>query len=176
MFIQIPVQAFLLQMPSYLCHHLMMTNQRKLFMTHVACILCSNMKFFEFSFDGVVEHHIKDQYYEEMSTKSDVVSYWLRCIYCYFVSLSTIVLNSRDWSEIVWLLKISRFKINLAIGFIRKKPTGMHWLGYNDAVSWLNKAKTRIFQPTVNFEIFEIYLYFVCLPACRPASLPASLP
>ena len=37
----------------------------------------------------------------------------------------------------------------------------MHWLGYNDAVSWLNKAKTRMFQPTANFEIFEIYLYFV---------------
>ena len=23
----------------------------------------------------------------------------------------------------------------------------MHWLGYNDAVSWLNEAKIRIFQP-----------------------------
>ena len=23
----------------------------------------------------------------------------------------------------------------------------MHWLGYNDAVSWLNEVKTRIFQP-----------------------------
>ena len=33
-----------------------------------------------------------------------------------------IVLNSRDWSEIVWLPKISHFKINLAIGFIRKNP------------------------------------------------------
>ena len=47
----------------------------------------------------------------------------------------------------------------------------MHLLGYNDAVfymSWLNEAKTRIFQPTANFEIFEIYLYFVCLPACLP--------
>ena len=87
-------------------------------------------------------------------------------------SLSTLVLNSRDWSEIVWLPEISRFKISLAIGFIRKKPTGMHWLGYNDAVSWLNEARTRIFQPTANFEIFEIYLYFVCLPACQPASLP----
>ena len=87
-----------------------------------------------------------------------------------------IVLNSRDWSEIVWLPEISRFKINLAIGFIPKKPTGMHWLGYNDAVSWLNKAKTRIFQPTANFEIFEIYLYFVCLPACQPASQPAVRP
>ena len=34
------------------------------------------------------------------------------------LSLSTIVLNSRDWSEIVWLPEISRFKINLAISFI----------------------------------------------------------
>ena len=57
-------------------------------------------------------------------------------------SLSTLVLNSRDWSEIVWLPKISHLKINLAIGFVRKKPAGMHWLGYNDAVSWLNEAKT----------------------------------
>ena len=40
------------------------------------------------------------------------------------LSLSTLVLNSRDWSEIVWLPEISRFKINLAIGFIRKKT---HW-------------------------------------------------
>ena len=52
----------------------------------------------------------------------------------------------------------------------------MHWLGYNDAVSCLNKAKTRIFQPTANFEIFEIYLYFVCLPASLPACLPAIRP
>ena len=35
-----------------------------------------------------------------------------------------------------------------------KKPAGIHWLGYNDAVSWLNEVKTRIFQPTANFEIF----------------------
>ena len=48
----------------------------------------------------------------------------------------------------------------------------MHWLGYNDAVSWLNEAKTQIFQPTANFEIFEIYLYFVCLPAILPAVRP----
>ena len=45
----------------------------------------------------------------------------------------------------------------------------MHWLGYNDAVSWLNEAKTRIFQPTANFEIFEIYLYLHGLPASQPA-------
>ena len=89
-----------------------------------------------------------------------------------FTSLSTLVLNSRDWSEIVWLPEISCFKINLAISFIRKQPTGMHWLGYNDAVPSLNEAKTRIFQPTANFEIFEIRLYFVSLPASQPAVRP----
>ena len=86
----------------------------------------------------------------------------------YSVSLSTIVLNSRDWSEIVWLPEISRFKINLAISFIRKIPTGMHWLGYNDAVSLLNEVKTRIFQPIANFENFEIRLHFVSQPASLP--------
>ena len=44
----------------------------------------------------------------------------------------------------------------------------MHWLGYNDAVSWLNEAKTRIFQPTANFENFKICLYLVSQPAVRP--------
>ena len=53
-----------------------------------------------------------------------------------------------------------------------KKPAGMHWLGYNDAVSWLNEANTRVFQPTANFENFEIYLYFVCQPANQPAIRP----
>ena len=48
----------------------------------------------------------------------------------------------------------------------------MHWLGYNDAVSSLNEAKTRIFQPTANFENFEIRLYFVSLPASQPAVKP----
>ena len=38
----------------------------------------------------------------------------------------------------------------------------MHWLGYNDAVSWLDEVKTRIFQPTATIEIFKIYLCFVC--------------
>ena len=48
----------------------------------------------------------------------------------------------------------------------------MHWLGYNDAVSLLNEAKTRIFQPTANFENFEIHLYFVSQPASQPAVRP----
>ena len=91
-------------------------------------------------------------------------------------SLSTIVLNSRDWSEIVWLPKISCFKNQPCNRLYLKKPAGMHWLGCNDAVSCLNEAKTRIFQPTANFKIFEIYLYFVCQPASLPVCLPACLP
>ena len=80
-----------------------------------------------------------------------------------------LVLNSRDWSEIVWLPEISCFKINLAISFIQKKTAGMYWLGYNDAVSSLNEVKT---QPTANFENFKIHLYFVSRPACQPAVRP----
>ena len=52
----------------------------------------------------------------------------------------------------------------------------MHWLGYNDAGSSLNGAKTRIFQPTANFENFEVRLYFVSLPASQPTSQPAVRP
>ena len=52
-----------------------------------------------------------------------------------YISLSTIVLNSRDWSEIVWLPEISRFKNQPCNRLYSKKPAGMHWLGYNDAVS-----------------------------------------
>ena len=89
--------------------------------------------------------------------------------------LSTVVLNSRDWSEIIWLLEILCFKNQPCNRLYLKKPTGMHWLGYYDAVSWLNKAKTRVFQPTANFENFEIYLYFVCLPASQPACSKARL-
>ena len=39
----------------------------------------------------------------------------------------------------------------------------MHWLGYNDVISWLNEAKTRIFQPTANFEDLPVFH----LPAVR---------
>ena len=63
--------------------------------------------------------------------------------------------------------KFCALKINLAINFIQK-TAGMHWLGYNDAVSWLNEVKNRIFQPAPNFENFKIYLHFICQPAIRP--------
>ena len=55
----------------------------------------------------------------------------------------TYLIYSRDWSEIVrmtsgnFVLPCNRLYL--------KKPAGMHWLGYNDAVSWLNEAKTRTF-------------------------------
>ena len=70
------------------------------------------------------------------------------CVYVLMfakLSLSTIVLNSRNWSEIEWLPEILHFKNQPYNRFYLKKPTGMHWLCYNDAVSWLNKAKTHIF-------------------------------
>ena len=43
------------------------------------------------------------------------------------ISLSTIVLNSRDWYEIIWLPEISRFKNQPCNRFYPKKPAGMHW-------------------------------------------------
>ena len=51
----------------------------------------------------------------------------------------------------VWLPENSRFKNQPSINIFYPKNAGMHWLGCNDAVSWLNKAKTQIFQPTANF-------------------------
>ena len=60
-------------------------------------------------------------------------------------------------------------KINLAIGFIQK-PTGMHWLGYNDAVSW-QKLEYFSLQP-----IFKISKFTCILSACQPWSQPASQP
>ena len=43
------------------------------------------------------------------------------------LSLSTVVLNSRDWYEIIWLPEISRFKNQPCNRFYPKKPAGMHW-------------------------------------------------
>ena len=53
-----------------------------------------------------------------------------------------VVFNSRDWSEIIWLPEILGFKNQPCNRLYLKNPTGMHRLGYNDAVSWLNEAKT----------------------------------
>ena len=77
-----------------------------------------------------------------------------------------VVRNSRDWSEIVWLPEILHFKNQPCNRLYPKKPTGMHWLDYNDAVSWLNEANTRIFQPTVNFENLKLPVFHL------PAGLP----
>ena len=52
----------------------------------------------------------------------------------HIIKYDSIVLNSRDWSEIIWLPRNLYFKINLPKGLYRKKPAGMHWLGRNDAV------------------------------------------
>ena len=46
----------------------------------------------------------------------------------------------------------------------------MHWLGCIDAVSWLNEAKTQVFQPTAILKISKITcILSASLPACQPA-------
>ena len=47
----------------------------------------------------------------------------------------------------------------------------MHFYCCNYAVPWLNKAKDRIFQCTVNLKIskFTCISSAICLPACLPA-------
>ena len=49
-------------------------SMRRLFMTHVARVLVTNIKYFKLSFDDIVEWHITHSYHEEMSAKSTVVS------------------------------------------------------------------------------------------------------
>ena len=46
----------------------------------------------------------------------------------------------------------------------------MQWLGCNDAVPWLNEAKTQIFQPIqLIFKISKLTcILSVCLAAVRP--------
>ena len=88
---------------------------------------------------AVVEKNVKHQVRMDGQTDG-----WLL-----YISLSMVVLNSRDWSEIVWVPENLCFKNQPCNRFYPKKPTGMHWLGCNDN--------------------FEINLYFVCQPACLPA-------
>ena len=52
------------------------------------------------------------------------------------ISLSTIVLNSRDWYEIIWLPEILRYKNQLCNKFYLKNQLEC----INDAVPWLNEA------------------------------------
>ena len=47
---------------------------RKNFAILVSCVLVANIKFFNTTFDGVVEWHIKHEFYKQMSKKSEVVS------------------------------------------------------------------------------------------------------
>ena len=50
------------------------------FATHMSRVLVNNIDFFKVTFDGVVDWHIKHQFYEQMSEKSDVVSFSSTCI------------------------------------------------------------------------------------------------
>ena len=90
-----------------------------------------------------------------------------RSKYTHRVSLSTIVLNTRDWSENIWLLIILHFHIDLPKDLYLKNPAGMHWLGHNDAVSQLNKTKTLDLQLT-----YKISKLTCILSASQPANMP----
>ena len=46
----------------------------------ISRVLFCNVAFFNISFDGVIDWHIKHAYYKEMSTKSDVVCIFKYCI------------------------------------------------------------------------------------------------
>ena len=53
-------------------------------------VLIENMDFFKFSFDGVGQWHIKHEFYNEMSSKSNVVNfrvYVRTCMNCYVISI-----------------------------------------------------------------------------------------
>ena len=68
------------------------------------------------------------------------------------------------------------YKTSFTIYFTQKPP-GMHFYYCNDAVPWLNEAKSQIFRCTVIFKIskFTCILSAICLPlACLPALGPSS--
>lgn len=46
---------------------------RELFIIHVSRVLATHMEFFKFSFDGIIQWHLKHKYNEEMARKSTVV-------------------------------------------------------------------------------------------------------
>ena len=53
----------------------------------------------------------------------------------------------------------------------------MYFYWCNDAVPWLNEAKSRIFRCTVIIKNFQIHLYFVChLPTVRPGFATCAAP
>ena len=64
-------------------------------------------------------------------------------------------------------------KTSFTIDFTRKTH-GMHFYCCNDAVPWLNEAKSQILRCTVIFRKFKIHLHFICLPAL-PACLPPAV-
>ena len=61
-----------------LCQSMLPSVEDDVAITHnIAClvarVLCEYVPFFKHTYDGVVERHIKHEYYEQMSSKSEVV-------------------------------------------------------------------------------------------------------
>ena len=69
--------------------------------------------------------------------------------------------GSTDWSKLYGFQKFHALKSTL---LYPKKPAGMHWLGYNDAVSW-QKLQCFSLQPILKIT----YILSASLPAVRPS-------
>ena len=90
------------------------------------------------------------------------------------LSLSTIVLNSRDRHEKTWRPTFSRLHNTPHNTPYLKKPTGIHWLLYDNNVPSLNSVKILTVRSVENFKNFRTYQYLVWLPDCQPAIRPTS--
>ena len=69
---------------------------RKLFVVHISRILFTHVPYFRLSFDGVIEWHIKHKYYEEMTSKSEVVSFFYLKLILFFTN---IIFQGTPWSS-----------------------------------------------------------------------------
>ena len=99
------------------------------------------------------------------------------CGTCLHISLSTVVLNSRDRHEKTWRPTFSRLHNTPHNTPYPKKPTGIHWLLYDNNIPSLNSVKILTVRSVENFKVFEpTSIWSDCQPASQTASLPAVRP
>ena len=78
-------------------------------------VLFNNVAFFKLSFDGVINWHIKHEYYKEMSTKSDVV-----CICKYHIYTSIGI--TCNWKDYLWIMFLFPQSIHRCLLHIYRCP------------------------------------------------------
>jgi len=72
----------------------------------------------------------------------------------WFISLSMVVLNSKDWPRKSGIRNFGVSKIHLSAGFTQKnQPKCIGTTTYNNTIPLLNVAKSQIFHPLYNFKI-----------------------